>query len=125
MKLEFLPDGSDDCPLLRFYGFRPEEASHLRDAFLALAAGKRQCVAAHELPGVETLAGCQLTLCSGKKDQGLLQLPKVGEFECILSPERWEDLAGLMEPFVLGGGGFQWLSTCGDAKWLFSKDGCW
>jgi hypothetical protein len=120
MKLQFLPDGSDDCPLVRVYDFLPAEIGELFSALSALASGEQQSIAVHELPGVEAVVGCRLFLRSGLKDRGLVQLTAPASFECILSAGGWEDVAGLTEPFVAGSGGYQWLSTSGDAKWLIS-----
>ncbi len=125
MELEFLPDGSDDCPLIRAYGFSPEEAAGLVDALYALAAGRRATVAVHELPGVEAVAGCRLVLRAGPRDRGVVQLHGAASFECVLSPDGWDNVAGLAEPFAEGGGGYQWLVTSGDATWLLSRSGQW
>jgi hypothetical protein len=123
VKLEFLPDGSDDCPLIRVYGFRPDEAAGLVEALYALASGGRAAVAIHELPGVEAVAGCRLVLRAGPGDRGMVQLAGAADFECVLSPDGWGNVAGLAEPFTEGGGGSQWLVTSGDASWLISRSG--
>ena len=39
MKLDYLKDGSDDCPLVRLYEFDGAEARRLRQTFTALADG--------------------------------------------------------------------------------------
>jgi hypothetical protein len=125
MKLEFLPDGSDACPLVRVYDFAPAEVARLFAALSALATGSQRHVAVHDLPGVAAVSGCQLILRSGTRDRGLVQLAGPARFECVLTPESWDNVAGLTSPFVARAGGYQWLSTIGDANWLLSGDGQW
>ena len=125
MKLEFLPDGSDDCPLVRAYDFLPSELARFAAALSALASREPQRIAVHELSGVEAVFGCRLFLRSGSEDRGLVQLPTPAHFECILTPDGWCNVSGLTEAFVHGGSAHQWLVTYGDAKWLLSRDGQW
>ena len=125
MKLEYLPDGSDDCPLVRMYDFVPTEVAGVLASVSKLIYGTSQQIALHKLPGVEAVGECRLFISSGLKDQGLLQLAAPAAFECILSKDGWEDVAGLIEPFSEGIVGYQWLSVIGDAKWLFSLNGTW
>jgi hypothetical protein len=125
MKLEFLPDGSDDCPLVRLYDFAPHEAAGLVSAALDLASGRQRVTAVHDWPGVEAIDGCRLLLRSGPRDRGLVRLAAPADFECVLTPATWDDVAGLTEPFIAGCGGFRWLSEIGDARWLISGSGHW
>ena len=62
MKLEFLPDGSADCPLLRLYDFTPSEARQFHDAIAGLASGSKDHVDVHDLCAVKPIGGCALTL---------------------------------------------------------------
>jgi len=85
MKLEFLAEGSQDCPLIRLYAFDVGEAVQLRKLFRSLSTGSRQAVALHEEPGTEPVGGCRLDLHLGKGDSGVV--PKgLLKFECILTP---------------------------------------
>ena len=52
MWLEYLPDGSPDCPLIRLYNFTMSEARGLWDGVSVLAFGRTQRLTVHELPGV-------------------------------------------------------------------------
>lgn len=125
MKLEFLPDGSDACPLIRVYDFDRAEAARLFAALSALAARERERIAVHDLPGAEPISECRLFLRTGARDRGVVQLPGPASFECVLTPGSWNNVAGLVEPFLIGKGGYQWLVGSGDAKWLLSTDGHW
>jgi hypothetical protein len=125
MKLEFLPTGSADCPLIRLYDFRPAEVANLATAICGLAEGLTTTCPVHELMGVEPVNGCRFVLRAGHRDRGMVRLPGSGNFECVLTTDSWANVAGLTEPFVAGRSGFQWLSTGGDARWLLSRDGQW
>lgn len=127
MKLELLSDGSEDCPLIRLYDFSPAEAGRLFAAVSALASGAQYSVWVHKMAGVEAVADCRLLLRSGSRDSGLVRSAEPVQFECILAPVSWGNVAGLIEPFVkdADGGTCQWLVSSGDARWLLSTDGRW
>ena len=62
MKLEFLGGGSPDCPLLRLYDFDETEASELRQVFAELANRSFTSIALHDLPFIQPVNECRLTL---------------------------------------------------------------
>jgi hypothetical protein len=53
------------------------------------------------------------------------QLAGPANFECVLTPDTWANVAGLVEPFVADSSGYQWLWAGTDAAWLLSGDGQW
>jgi hypothetical protein len=63
VKLEYLGDGSDDCPLIRLYEFDRAEAMWLREIFDSLANGSRQHLSLHDEVKIEAVGGCQLGCC--------------------------------------------------------------
>jgi hypothetical protein len=125
MKLEFLANGSCDCPLIRLYDFTADDITRLLVQFKALASGEHQNAVLHEMRGVVPVAGCRLILRSGPTDEGLALVAPPAAFECALSADGWGDVVGLAEPFVSRSAGFQWLTTTGNTKWLLTKDGAW
>jgi hypothetical protein len=126
MKLEFLPAGSPDCPLRRLYDFSPAEIEQLPAALTALVSGTLDPVAVHELPGVEPLNGCRLTLRVRPWDQAACHTGGPAQFECGFTAETWDNVAGLVVPFTRGAGGFQWLASVpGEVSWLLSDSGRW
>jgi hypothetical protein len=126
MILEFLPDGSPDCPLIRLFDFTPSEAGQLQTALTQLASGAVKRVAIHEMPGVESLGGCRLTFLSRSWDQAVIAKGDPADFECGFTPGRWEDMAYLVEPFTQCCGGFQWLAGGpGEAQILLSPSAEW
>jgi hypothetical protein len=125
MKLAFLRDGADACPLVRLYDFDARAVAELLAGLHALASGGRQRLDVHELKCVESVAGCRLVLRTGPRDRGMVQLPGLASFECVLTPVGWDDVAGLAEPFLERDAGYQWLCRSGEAAWLLSRDGRW
>lgn len=125
MLLDFLSMDSIDCPLIRLYHFTSDEALKLHDAVVDLSNGRIQEIVVHQLPYVEAIAGCQLTLCVNSFDQSILQFD-ASTFECRFTIETWDNVAGLIEPFAEGAGGYQWLAGGPDqAALLLSFSGDW
>jgi len=126
MKLEYLPDGSKDCPLLRLYDFTPAEARQLHDAVAALASGSRERADVHCLQGVKSICECRLMLVVRRWDQALVQIAERAEFECGFTLSTRDNVAGLIEPFMQSATGYQWLTVVpGEARLLLSLDGGW
>jgi len=126
MKLDYIADGSDDCPMIRLYDFTPDEAGHLRAVLADLAAGVAGRVEVHNLPWVEPVGGCRLTLVRRSWDQAVVRGAGPTDLECGFAADTWDRVAGLVEPFALGGGGFQWLAAApGEARLLLSVSGQW
>jgi hypothetical protein len=126
MKLEYLADGSPDCPLIRLYDFTSAEAEQLHAAIIGLAAGSAERVEIHRLPFVEAVGGCRLTLIRRAWDQAVLRRNGPAEFECGFTAGTWDNVAGLVEPFAESQGGFQWLAGVpGEAALLLSSSGQW
>ena len=104
MKLEYLPDGSIDCPLLRLYEFETREVSELRTKVAELAHGSSISVALHDLNFITPIDECQLVFIVGNDDMGILSSDSASLFMCVLSQETWEQIAGLIETFRKSGG---------------------
>ena len=121
MKLEHLAYGSPDCPLIRLYDFTPAEAAQLLVAVTALASGEGQPVEVHGLPFVEPVGECRLDFVRRSWDRAIIHRPGACAFECGFTAGTWDNIAGLVEPFAEGAGGFQWLAgTPGEAALLLS-----
>lgn len=121
MRLEYLASGSPDCPLIRLYDFQPSEAAELLAAINALASGAAQRVEVDRLSCVEATGGCRLVFTRQHRDRAIVSGASHHEFECGFTAATWNNVAGLVEPFAEGGGGFQWLAGApGDAALLIS-----
>jgi hypothetical protein len=125
MKLEYIPEGCVDCPLIRLYEFDRNEAVAFKSLIEQLRNGRQQ-VALHQEPFVQPIDNCRLTLRHSTNDLGILF--DGSEFECSLTSESWDDLVIWVEPFCNADrGSYQWLPTRGRGKinLLFSRNGQW
>jgi hypothetical protein len=111
VKVEYLENGSPDCPLIRIYGTDKAEFSALRDVSRQLAGGKGTALSVNDTPGFYSVGGCELEMVSSSRDAGVKQVGKA-RFIWELTPSSWSVVAGLIEPFTrdLTGEGHQWLS---------------
>lgn len=129
MRMEYLPAGSPDCPLIRLYAFSADEAAWLSDLCAALASGETHTIALHEQPQIEPVAAMQLMLTRGDRDQGIQKTADPAAFQLVLTDEGWLDVAGRIAPFThadeRGGESFQWLDETGEVSLLLSPSGRW
>ena len=122
LKLDYLKEGSDECPLVRIYDFDSTEIRRLHRTFESLADGS---VEEAQLEGVESVDGTQITFRRSMRDRGIIEANS-GYFEVALAPEGWRLAADLTEPLYDGGVGYQWLVPKGRGiQLLLSKDGAW
>ncbi len=125
MKVDYLKDGSPDCPIVRLYNFTPEEARRLRDACRALHAGEIDRFDLYAQPWVESVNGFRLSLGVASWNRGLEE-QRDGSFIWLLRQTWWDQVDALIDPFVEDHtDGFQWLDgSCGTGL-LLSYHGCW
>jgi hypothetical protein len=112
VQIDFLEEGSEDCPLIRLYGVEPGQFATLHATILRLATGAREECSLHEVPGLCALSGSRLKLISSSADEGVRRIGQDLDFEWRLRQAQWFSVAGLVEPFAQGGisGSYQWLS---------------
>lgn len=126
--LEYLPDGSDDCPLIRLYDFEAADVVALQDLCVALAEGRVLEASLDNQPWVHAIGGCRLVLRAGVENCGV-KFPIAGApfvMEYTPGGEGWLEVADKIAPFVADRpGGFQWLTNEGDVNVLISWDGLW
>jgi hypothetical protein len=125
MKLEYLAEGSRDCPLVRLYEFNQAEARTLRNLARSLATGERHSVSLHDEVWAESVGGCRLTFRRGNRNLGVREVDPLN-FECVLTSDGWSNVEGLLDPFCDSHtAGFQWLTSGGSVSLLFSQNGQW
>jgi hypothetical protein len=127
MKIEFLPNGSSDCPLIRIYDFDRTAACQLQDVILSFVSHGTRSFAFHELPFMESVGDCCLIGKLGNHEEGVFADAKnPNSFVWILAEEGWKDVTGLIEPFCKSdANGFQWLNCRKGIPVLFSPTGKW
>ncbi len=124
MKLEYLADGSPECPLIRLFEFTTAEVAAFMVAIGKLARGDVDRVDVHNLPFVQSLGDCQLVFTRLAADQAVRRVEN--EFQCGLTSNTWDNVLGFVEPFARNATGFQWLaSSPGEANLLLSTNGDW
>lgn len=125
MKLDHLTDGTRDHHLLRLYDFTRAEAAQLLAVVAELASGETVRVEVHQLPFVESVDGCRLSLVQRSWDQGIARISG-SEFECGFLPGTWDNIAFLVEPFADSADGYQWLDGSQEGSGLLlSATGQW
>jgi hypothetical protein len=124
MKIEFLPDGADPCPLVRLFHFRPDELERLRQACRTLADGGG-AIALHDQPWVESIDGCRLVLRAAADDAGVTKSAHAPDFALALSSEGWREVEEKLMALRMGADGWNWLAEDGDARVLVSQSGQW
>jgi hypothetical protein len=83
IKIDYLKEGSDDCPMVRLYDFDSEDAKRMRRMFQALADGSIERV---RLETVESIDGTQLTFVRSAPDGGVTETESKN-FKVSLSSE--------------------------------------
>lgn len=132
MRMEYLHEGSPDCPLIRLYDFDSVEIERLCDLFRSLSAGDSCGAGLHEQPYIEAVGECRLTLRVGNRDQRIVPSGR-SCFEWILTAAGWEWVWELASSFADQGcsakpGGnyyWQWLNRDGNVSLLLSQTGQW
>ena len=127
MTLEYFEDGDRGLPLLVLHGGDISERAELYRIFEALAAGTTRLVRLHELPFLHNPGGLTFTAASCDVDFGVEQDKSNSTFQWKRSRESWDQIAGLMEPFVVEGtgGGFQYLNDAEGPEVIYSTRRAW
>lgn len=123
MNVKYLKKGSVDCPLICLFDFTKHEISELINLVQDLASDNIQCVELTKSFNLSKNYDFTFLLEVGSKDLGVLEQDNI--FKCILTSLSWNNVIGLMEPFLQESTGFQWLSETGNISLLLSKDGQW
>lgn len=111
MKIEYLKEGSADCPLIRIYDFNANAIGVLYRLIIGLCDSKRKLIELTEIEGIYQI-GCSLSLAVGVDDKGVKSTSSPTTFMWTLAPETWCTVAGLIEPFRVPSEGevHQWLA---------------
>ncbi len=128
MKIEYIPHGSQECPLIRIFDFNEHQIAALHEQIVRLSDGSIASLDLNELPGTEAVGGRRFIFEACKRDEGVQPSANVVRF--TLTAGAWDNAAGLIGPFLTNtaSGKFQWLNPhTGAAKGslLLSPDGNW
>jgi hypothetical protein len=128
MRVEFFPDGGQDCPAILFYGCPSPGAEALIATFRSLAEGPETEVALHQLADLIPVDNIQVFATNGDGRTGVQQLsPFV--FRWRKDREGWLEAAELAEPVIHSGRGegnaFQCLERNGRVNAIVSTHRVW
>lgn len=125
MRLEFLPDGADECPLLRFCRWRDHDVTRLRQCAEQLAAGQTRQIKIHTLPFIEPVGDISFTWMADPWDRGVSLPNDRRSFVMQLPAESWAGVASIIRPFERNRAGFDWLLPVTEVSVLLSWSGQW
>lgn len=130
MELEFLPDGSFDCPLLILSPSVPEEAKLLYNAISEMVSVPGSYLDIHTLPFISPIEGCKLSAQIGEQDLGVIPINTLevflsetrNHFNWKLTIKSWNFVLALLQPFTIPDsvGGYQWLDETSQISVLIS-----
>jgi len=120
MKIEYLHEGSPDCPLIRIFDFTTSEVLLLKEHIHDLSCDSAHTFAIHDMPGVNAIGALRFTFTVGNRDVGVKG--RMPDFRCEFTPSRWGEIEELINPFVVSPsmGCFQWLDDSGEVTLLLS-----
>jgi hypothetical protein len=73
MRLEYLPDGSLDCPLIRLYDFDAAAATRLLQLVTSISDGLVGKIVLDQRQEITSVYGCKSALVAGGSDQGVVR----------------------------------------------------
>jgi hypothetical protein len=128
MLIEFVPDGSHDCPAVLFYGCPSAGAEALINTFRLLAEAPETEVPLHELADVYPVGDIQLFATNVSGRTGVQQLSPPA-FRWRQDREGWLEAAELAEAVARSGASegtkFQYLERNGRVNVIFATDRAW
>jgi hypothetical protein len=128
MRIEFLPDGSHDCPAILLHGCPSAGAEALINTFRSLAEGQQTELALHQLPNLTTVGDIQVFATNANGTAGVQQLSAL-VFRWRQDREGWLEVAELAEPVAHGdpreGTRFQYLERNGKVNVIISTHRAW
>jgi len=130
MKLEYLPDGSPDAPLIRFYDFNQNEKARLRECFADIAEARQDIMALHEQDFIEPIGGCKVWIAEHAdrlEDENavLATSEKDLMFTWMMKKDEWKETIELLDAYVPSPDSFQWLTDDLGIQVLLSESGEW
>jgi hypothetical protein len=128
IRIEFIPDGSDDAPLILIWGYNIPASRELFHAFRALRDGTEQEIAIHRLPQFEGVGGVEMYAQISESDVGIEQRTRGLVFDWRLSDIGWQRVEGFLAPFCgryAAPGPFQWLDESSKVSVIFSTGRGW
>jgi hypothetical protein len=128
MKLQYLHDGSPDCPIIRLFDFSLEEICKIYRFFDNLANESDEQIELSDQPWIERVNNCSLSLHLSEEGKGIIQMNNTLSFACVLTQKGWINVKELTQPFCEHeprDNTFQWLDETSNISLLLSYSGRW
>ena len=120
MDLEFIPEGSQFCPLLILSPSIPEAAEKLSQALTNLVADNNAVVDIQALPFISSVDGCSLSAQVIDEDIGAVLIENTkNHFSWQLTCQGWQWVLKLLCRFTEPDcSGFQWLEPDDETSYI-------
>jgi hypothetical protein len=115
MKVEYIGEGSHDCPLIAIFGTSTADFARLRAAAEGLANGSFTKSELQEFEGFHLVNIRSFTMAAGQGSEGLYHRDGAS-FLWVLPGEKWKIVSGLIEPFT------RWRSGSPVHQWLYGGE---
>jgi hypothetical protein len=130
MKLEYVPDGSPDAPLIRFYDFHESEVALLRKCFANIKDGHNDIIALHEQDFIKSVGGTKLWIAVHQnrlEDENAVIATSEKDlmFTWMMTKEQWDETLELLDAYTPEPHTFQWLTDDLGIQVLISQSGQW
>jgi hypothetical protein len=130
MKLEYIPDGSPDAPLIRFYAFDESEVAWLRQCFVDIKDERREIIALHEQNFIESIGATKFWIALHEnrlEDENAVVATSEKDlmFTWMMTKEQWNETIELLDAYTPTSHTFQWLTDDLGIQVLLSQRGGW
>jgi hypothetical protein len=130
MKLEYLPDGSPDAPLIRFFDFDEHEKQLLKQCFESIVSELNQITPLHELPFIESIDSCKVWIALHDlrlEDENAVLATSEAQrmFTWMMTKDQWNEAIELTAAYTPPPHSYQWLTDDLGIQILLSQSGQW
>jgi hypothetical protein len=133
MKLQLLPEGSTDCPLIRIFDFDCTEATVLVRGLQSLISASIDSVSLHELPVVSAYNGFELTAILDERprnvatEYAVIAGKSTNSYIWRGTTDEWKDVCELLVPMTVSTDphSYAWLTDDLGVQVLASPSGSW
>ena len=126
--INFIQDGSKDCPILQISGTDLQTSRELFHAIRTLRDSMAGSFIIHEVFGFENCKVPALTFEISHSDIGVQKARSGDGFTCTLSYDGWTRVEDFLAPFcsrLSSQNGFQWLDESSEISLLYSPCRAW
>jgi hypothetical protein len=121
VNIDYLENGSDDCPIIRVYGNEPDSVRLLMKCIADMVNGEIKSKCLNDIKGFKSINGCRFDIELSSLQKGVIQLSS-NNFICQLSKDGWQEAYELLEPLSEDSKtGYQWINESSEISFLVSR----